>query len=289
MKTGSTSPTSSGTSARKGIQSLETGFRILDVLAHAPGAVALKDIASATGLTASGASFYMVSLLKIGVVQQDGRSGHYRLGPYAMSLGLAGLAQYDLLALAHGRLVDLANQLGHSVFLGVWANLGPTIVYRADGQHSRSLIELRVGSVLPVLRSALGRIFVAHLPSEVSLPFVSRELQEAQLSNPHAPTDGEPDVPRNRIELDRLIGDTRQHGLSRCRRGILSDYTAISAPIFDFGGTIIAAITVMGRIGLLDDNWQGSSAQALRAAARELSQNSKTLPLLDKTRGETPA
>jgi len=260
-------------SPRKGIQSLETGFRILDFLVKTGQPVALKDIALGTGLSPSSINFYLVSLLKIGAAIQDGRSGRYALGPYAVRLGLAGLEQFDLFAISRDRLVQLANTVGHSVFLGVWGNHGPTIVYRADGIHSRSIFELRVGSVLPVLRSALGRLFLAHLPESVTAEFVDAELKDFRLQSAGL-SPGEltsADVIRNRSDLKKMVQQARQQSMSRCRSGILSDYTAMSAPILDYGGTICAGITVMGRIGVLNDDLQGESANAVSELAMQLS------------------
>jgi DNA-binding IclR family transcriptional regulator len=258
---------------RKGIQSLETGFRILDFLVKAGQPVALKAIAQGTGLSPSNINFYLVSLMKIGAAIQDSRSGHYGLGPYAVRLGLAGLEQFDLFAVSRDRLLELANTVGHSVFLGVWGNHGPTIVYRADGIHSRSIFELRVGSVLPVLRSALGRLFLAHLPEPVTSEFVDAELkdfrkQSGELSNGELAST---DVIRNRADIKKVQEHTRQAGMSRCRSGILSDYTAVSAPIFDYGGSICAGVTVMGRIGVLDDDLHGETATAVSELAQLLS------------------
>ena len=258
---------------RKGIQSLETGFRILDFLVKAGQPVALKGIAQGTGLSPSSINFYLVSLIKIGAAIQDSRSGYYGLGPYAVQLGLAGLEQFDLFAVSRDRLLMLANRVGHSVFLGVWGNHGPTIIYRADGIHSRSIFELRVGSVLPVLRSALGRLFLTHLPLPVTAEFVDAELkdfrqQSAELSKVELAST---DVIRNRGDIKKMVQQTRQFGMSRCRSGILSDYTAMSAPILDYGGSICAGITVMGRIGVLDDDLLGSTAKAVSDLALELS------------------
>lgn len=269
----SATPVTPKKAARKGIQSLETGFRILDFLVKAGQPVALKVIAQGTGLSPSSINFYLVSLLKIGAAVQDSRSGHYGLGPYAVRLGLAGLEQFDLFAVSRDRLLELANAVGHSVFLGVWGNHGPTIVYRADGIHSRSIFELRVGSVLPVLRSALGRLFLTHLPEPVTAEFVEAELkdfrqQAADLSRFELTC---ADVIRNRADLKKMAQQTRRIGTSRCRAGILSDYTAMSAPIFDYGGTICAGITVMGRIGVLDDDLLGKTAVAVRDLAHQLS------------------
>jgi DNA-binding IclR family transcriptional regulator len=255
-------------SGRKGIQSIETGFRIIDYLVAVGRPVPLKDIVAATGLSASKLQFYLISLTQIGVVHQERSTGHYGLGPYTLKLGLAGLEQFDIFAAARDRMVDLANDIRHTVFLGVWGTHGPTIIYRADGAHGRPVFELRVGAVLPVLRSALGRLFLAFLPESVTMPLVESELADVSR---FVPAQGEKDLPRNRIEVRKLIEATRAAGMSRCRSGLLSDYTAISAPVFDHTGTIIAGITAMGQIGVLDDDLQGASAQAIRRLADEIS------------------
>ena len=252
---------------RKGIQSIEIGFRVIDYLVAAGRPMPLKTIATGTGLSASKLHFYLVSLLEVGVVHQDNRTGHYGLGPYTLKLGIAGLEQFDIFTAARDRLVDLANELGHSVFLGVWGNHGPTIIYRADGSYSRSVFELRVGSVLPVLRSALGRLFLAYLPEGLTSSFVETEL----IDMGRRPRPADSDVPRNRMEVRDLIAEIRNHTLSRSRAGLISDYTAVSAPIFDHTGLIIAGITVMGLRGILDDEYAGKSALSIQALAREIS------------------
>ena len=68
-----------------------------------------------------------------------------------------------------------------------------------------------------------------------------------------------------------MIAQIREQGLSRCRRMLLSDYTAISAPVFDYSGTIIAGVTMMGPSGLLDDEFDGPVADKLRAVSRRIS------------------
>lgn len=271
--------------SRKGIQSIEIGFRVIDFLINAGRPLPLKEIAAGTELSASKLHFYLVSLLEIGVVHQDNRTGHYGLGPYTLKLGIAGLEQFDIFAAARDRLADLANDIGHSVFLGVWGNHGPTIIYRADGSYSRSVFELRVGSVLPVLRSALGRLFLAYLPEGLTSNFVESELADMS-RRPFQGDNG--DMPRNRLEVRQMISEIRENHLSRCRAGLLSDYTAVSAPIFDHTGTIIAGITVMGLRGVLDDEFAGPSAVAIHELAREISneagqRTTSYIPYISKT------
>lgn len=62
---------------RLGIQSIEVGFRLLDVLTNEPRAMMLRDLAQRAGMTPAKAHRYLVSFLRLGVVAQDPLSGRY--------------------------------------------------------------------------------------------------------------------------------------------------------------------------------------------------------------------
>ncbi|WP_419739189.1 IclR family transcriptional regulator [Ruegeria sp.] len=256
---------------RKGIQSLVTGFQVIDFLLKTGKPVPLRDISRGTGLAASKLQFYLISLTEVGVVLQDPQSGYYGLGPYTLQLGIAGLQQFDIFKAMHPRMDDFAERHGHNIFMGVWGNHGPTIVHRVSGHSNRSILELRLGSVLPVLRSAIGRIFFAHLPEEVTKAAVDREMGETF----HASAEQDPQMPfPTSLRALRDLRETIQkHGVSRSRGGLMTDHTALSAPIFDYRGKIIAGVTVMAPINALDDALDSEIALELKHMASEISQD----------------
>lgn len=255
-------------SQRKGIQSIVTGFKILDYLLSRGKPVPLREISKGTGLAPNKLQFYLISLMEVKVVHQDSRSGYYGLGPYTLQLGIAGLQQFDIFDAARWRLDEFAEQHGHNVFMGVWGNQGPTIIHRVSGRHRTSLLELRLGSVLPVLRSALGRALFAFLPDAVTSSYVEREMGEAM----HSSVGLDQEMPRNVAALKALRKEIQERRISRCRGGLLSDHTALSAPIFDYRGKIIAAVTAMGPVNSLDDDFDGPIATDLKRIAEEISQ-----------------
>ena len=253
---------------RRGIQSILTGFRIIDCLVQAGEPLPLKELAARAGLTPSNLQFYLISLSEVGIVTQEPRTGRYGLGPYSLQLGIFGLQQFDVYKSAFHRIEALARDTGHAVFLGVWGNAGPTIIHRAEGSYNRSVFELRLGSVLPLLRSALGRLFLAHLPEDLTRAMLERELQDLATAN--TVPEGS-DIPRSRVEAREMAEAVRAGGLSRCRGGLLSDHTAISAPVFDHTGRILAGMTIMGHVNVLSDDPEGPVARVLRETARTVS------------------
>jgi DNA-binding IclR family transcriptional regulator len=114
---------------RAGIQSVEVGFTLLDVLARAPGPLMLRDLAAAAGMSAAKAHRYLVSFQRLELVTQDDASTRYDLGPAALKLGLSSLSRLDAVKLARQRAAALIEQVGHTVALAVWGNHGPTIVH----------------------------------------------------------------------------------------------------------------------------------------------------------------
>jgi DNA-binding IclR family transcriptional regulator len=80
----------------------------------------------------------------------------------AMSIGVAALRQSDVIDETRHDGAVLSEETTCSVILSTWANRGATIVYRADGKH-RGPTSMRVGHVVPLWRSATGRVFLAYL------------------------------------------------------------------------------------------------------------------------------
>src|ERR1700759_5858217 len=96
----------------RGIQSIEVGGRLLLALAHHGQPLALKDLAAAADMTAGKAHPYLVSFIKLGLVERETEGGRYGLGPLALQMGLIGLQQYDPVRLATQRLAELARAAG---------------------------------------------------------------------------------------------------------------------------------------------------------------------------------
>ena len=80
-----------GERSGRGVQSIEVGGRLLDALVRAEGPLMLRALAEQAGLTAGQAHAYLLSFRTLGLVEQEAATGLYRLGPYALTLGLARL------------------------------------------------------------------------------------------------------------------------------------------------------------------------------------------------------
>lgn len=248
---------------RAGIQSVEVGFGLLEVLSKAPGPLMLRDLAAAAGMSAAKAHRYLVSFQRLQLVAQDASSTRYDLGPAALKLGLASLSRLDAVKLARERIVGLMEQIGHTLALAVWGNHGPTIVHWEESPQAVT-VNLRLGDVMPLLSSATGRCFAAYLSKEAITPLLRDEIARAQKQ-------GRGDVPASLAEARAMLDEVRQRGAARVVDTLLPGIVGFCVPVFDSDGHIALGIVALGPVGTFDPEWDGGVDRPLRAAASQLS------------------
>ena len=157
--------TANAASRRRGIQSVDIGFRVLAALAAEPEAAALGTIARRADLSPSQAHRYLASLIASGMALQNTASGRYELGPQAIQIGLAALARTDVFAEADPAIAAFTRDTGRTTLLAARGPLGPTIV-RWHAGPKPIITSLSVGSVLPLLSSATGFVFLAFMSDD---------------------------------------------------------------------------------------------------------------------------
>lgn len=207
----------------KRIGSIRIACRLLRALELGNAPLSLKDLSTRTEMSASKAHAYVATFVEEGLVMRDS-AGKYSLGPFAMQLGVAAMRQSDIIAMAREECEKLHERLACSVFLSIWGNRGPTVIYKVDG---RSLISTRIGHVLPILGSSSGQLFLAYLP---------RHETEAALE-PELRADREKER-----EVETIIRRVRADGFS----GMTAQgtYAGIAAPILRSDGRIIASLSI---------------------------------------------
>jgi DNA-binding IclR family transcriptional regulator len=263
---------------RAGIQSVEVGFALLQVLAEAHGPLMLRDLAAKADMSAAKAHRYLVSFQRLALVVQDAGSTRYDLGPAALKLGLASLSRLDSVKLARQRMAPLMEQVGQTLALAVWGNQGPTIVHWEESPQAVT-VNLRLGDVMPLLSSATGLCFAAfmsarhptHPNAAQPTPADSRLthlLQEALAGQQKL---ARQDVPGTLAEVNALLADVRSRGMARAVNTLLPGVAGFCAPVFDADGHLVLGMVALGSLATFDPAWDGGVATPLKAAAARLS------------------
>ena len=254
---------------RAGIQSVEVGFSLLEVLSSSGTALMLRDLAAAADMSAAKAHRYLVSFQRLGLVVQDPGTTRYDLGPAALKLGLASLSRINAVKLARARLSPLMAQIGQTLALAVWGNQGPCMVHWEESPQTVT-VNLRLGDVMPLLSSATGLCFAAFMATRQSAvnvrlkKLLKDELAQAQKLGRH-------DLPTSMAEVDLVIEEARSHGAARVVNTLLPGVGGFCAPVFDADGHMVLGMVALGSLSSFDVDWDGLVATPLKAAARQLS------------------
>ena len=214
---------------RRGIQSIDTGIRLLEALEKADGPLALKDLSAQAELDPSSAHRYLASFVRCGLVRQEADS-RYDFGPLALHIGLAAVRRIDPVQLTEQALPELVAQTGFTALLSVWSNRGPTVVH---WQRSRNplVTNLSLGSVLPVSRSATGTVLVAFLPAAVTGDVLAAESRRESF---------------DRVAFERAVERARKTRLAFVDSSVIPGLAAAASPVLHWNGEAAAAVTLIG-------------------------------------------
>ena len=92
---------------QRGIGSVEVGGQLLQVLTDADGPMMLRDLAASAGMSAAKAHPYLVSFMRLGLIEQDRATGRYELGPLALQMGLASMRRLNPVRIATEAIAEL--------------------------------------------------------------------------------------------------------------------------------------------------------------------------------------
>lgn len=223
-----------------GLKSLDAALEVLTFMAAQNGPLTLSEIGRNCRMPLSKVHRYLASFVHAGLARQEGRSGRYDLGPQAMQLGLAAIARNDFVNRAADGLPELAIKTSMSALLAVWANDGATIV-RWERGITPTVTSMGLGTTLPLLNSATGRVFLAWAPKAAIEKARDSELRRAA-RNPALL----PDMAPSKACVTGLARQIRERGFASVDGQFIPGLVAAAAPVLDWQGEAQAAVTLFG-------------------------------------------
>jgi DNA-binding IclR family transcriptional regulator len=227
---------------RTGTQSIDRAAELLVRVVESDDAPSVGELAEASGLPKSTTSRLVSALERQGLLQRDTDRAALVPGPVLLRYARKERTAPDLIELAANALDRLAEATGETINLGV-ATTGA--VEQLDQRDSRHYLGSTnwVGKRVPLHASAIGKVFMAF----GDFPVPAGPLERL--------------APRTLTRPEELAADlvvTRARGYASAVDELEPGLWAIAAPVFDAGGTVIAALSVSGptvrfRPRLLDD------------------------------------
>ncbi len=215
------------------LSTVRNAARLLKAFLSREQEIGVSELARRLGLGKSNVHRLLSTLVAEGLVEQDARTGGYRLGIAMVELGEAVRVHMALHAAAGPVLILLREQTGESAQVGVLD--GDEVVYvdRMESAHSLRLFT-ETGRRVPAHCTSSGRVLIAFRPEPQREAFLTRT--ELLPLAPQTITDRA----RLRDELSRIRRCGYAEEINELEIGVVS----IAAPVRDLHGDVVAAISI---------------------------------------------
>jgi DNA-binding IclR family transcriptional regulator len=247
----------------KHIQSVERAVAVLRVLGSAPYALTLQEVSDSLDLAKATTHGLLATLRHVGLVEQDRRTGHYRVtaSPDWLDGGGGGIDPHLLRSHAMNWADSLAASTGEAVLIGVPGVDDVEVVHHVfcpDGSPQRLLH----GERQPAHATAVGKVLLAftrwwevRLRQRSLVGYTSRTVTD-------------------RVALHREVDLVRRRGYAVEVSEHVGDRASVAAPVRGHGGLGVGAIGVFGPADRLcsdDRTPRPALVESVVAAARAVS------------------
>jgi IclR family transcriptional regulator, pca regulon regulatory protein len=213
------------------VQSLTRGLAVIRAFDGEHRELTLSEVSRATGLTRAAARRFLLTLVELGYVRQDGT--RFSLRARVLELGFAYLSSLTLPELAGPHMEALVAALNESSSVSVLDDLDVVYVARVPTRRIMS-ITLAVGTRLPAYATSMGRVLLAGLPDD--------ELEERLARIEVRPLTAR--TVRDHAELRRALDQVRRQGFAVVDQELEQGLRSAAVPIHDASGAVVAALNV---------------------------------------------
>jgi len=242
------------------IKVLNKTFSILEVLLQQGSAMNMTEISKKLDLYPSTTHRILDTLKHWGYVEQEPDNQEYQLGLKVLELGMAKLQQIDLVREATPYLKELVKQCNETAHLGVLEE--GDVLYLAKEESSQTIRMCSyVGKRAPLHCTALGKVLLAFLPEEERKKIL--EQKELPRLTDNTITD------RNKLEKE--LSKIQKQGFALDQEENEKDVRCIAAPIRNYQGRVIAAVSISGPAFRIDKKVQNNLKEALIETSTKIS------------------
>jgi IclR family transcriptional regulator, pca regulon regulatory protein len=213
------------------VQSLERGLAVIKAFGADAPELRLSDVARATGLTRAAARRFLLTLVRLGYVRQEGAA--FSLRPRVLELGYAYLSALSLPEVAMPHMESLVAEVNESSSIAVLDDLDIVYVARVPTQRIMT-ITIAVGTRLPAYATSMGRVLLAGLEHDELEDRLDRiELERLT-----------PTTVADHYALRQQVDRAREAGWSMVDQELEQGVRSASVPIRDATGAVVAAMNV---------------------------------------------
>jgi IclR family KDG regulon transcriptional repressor len=242
------------------MQTLARGLQILDLIADADRALGVTEIARLLHLDKSSVSRLVKTLVNYDYVQPDTASRGYILGKRVRQISWHYLNRMPVREKAKPYLYRLVEQTGECAHTAVYSSGKALMIDDVEAEASLRVVG-GIGRLIPLHCTAVGKALLAF--SDLPLP-VSLGRETARTITDHA-------------AFCAHLDDIRAQGYALDDEEHQEGVRCMAAPVYDYMGAAVAAIGISGPTVRVTDDRLADLAEAVIAAASELSDDLRAM------------
>ncbi len=218
------------------VQSIERGFRILELLRTQGRALGVSELAETLNLSTTTVHRLLKTLVACRAVKQDPHTHLYDLNDHLLLYGKAVLNRFNFLASVHPILGDLSKRVGETVFMGILDDQFDLIyIDQVDSLDYPLRMTPQIGLRQPAHCTSLGKVLLAGLGQDRLALYLGRKSFPRKT----------PFTLTTAGELSKELERIRKAGFALDREEMENGICCVAAPILNSRGTI-AAISISG-------------------------------------------
>lgn len=248
--------TRSAISPPPGAQAALRAVRLLKLFTPNRAELQLNDVARLAGLNKTTAHRLLRALQSEGLIDRNGETGGYCLGPALMALGVQALSSNNLRLRARPLLKRLAEDSGETATLEVPIDDSMLILDEVTGDHVLGA-SANVGTRWPIYATSTGKALLAF--EENGLERLGENLA--------------PLTPRTiveRAELERQLSKIRRTGIAETIDELENGFSGVATVVRGGHGEVLGAMSICGPTQRFDEQCRARLAAALLSAAEQL-------------------
>lgn len=241
-----------------GASTFAKGLRVLESFEQGASDLTMADIARATGFDRATTRRLCLTLEDSGYLVKTNRI--YRLSPKVLAIAGGFLASHGIGKSVQPILNHFAEELQGEIALAVRDGTRAIYVARSSVSSARLTFGFSVGSTLPLLPTAVGRMLIASCPEETR----TRLLKDCELQKLTDATDVDPQSLRGKVE------DAKRNGYAMVVEEFEPGAAGLAVPAPQIGGSEAVLGTTALSHKLTEPKELERSLDALRRAAISL-------------------
>lgn len=243
------------------IQALDRALKIIDLFDEHNTELKITEISKRLQLHKSTVHSLLKTLMLHGYITQDEESNKYKLGMKFVEKGHLLLQGLDIRTETKPFLQELSERTGQTTHLVILSGNEGVYIDKIEGE--KAVIRYSyLGRKVPLHSSACGKVLLAYQKETVKEKILSNYKFTRQTAM----------TIMDKERLERALQEVRQLGYAVDNQENEPGVRCIAAPVLNYSGEIVAAISLSTLVSSVDDELLGSYRELLCFAALQVSQ-----------------